>query len=263
MNWLTHLLLDNPALARRLARPASRSPVRESVAWVGVALVVGMYAADVGMLSDRHLDPWTARGILFVHALGVILGQFIIAPATAVAVAGARERGVWQELLLTQLTPLQIAVSELVAGVRPLFVLWLIAVPPLVMAAQIGRMPAGQSAALLAVLLATPLLLTTSSLALSARCRRSLTAVALAYAIHGALVWGALATTRQLLVRGENPWWYVSPVFQAAWLCFGRPQPSPLILPLLPEWLWYLLLVAGVSVGSVASLTRRIARVAA
>jgi hypothetical protein len=54
----------------------------------------------------------------------------------------------------------------------------------------------------------------------------------------------------------------VSPAWQASLLILASSHPSPLALPLLPEWAWFLLLSLGATALFCWLLVRRVAAVA-
>jgi hypothetical protein len=127
------------------------------------------------------------------------------------------------------------------------------------MGANAAQLAATRLMLILAVLLAACLMMAASALWLSARCRQTRIAVALAYLLTGCGFWGTLAWVPAHFVRGENLWWYVSPAWQLAILCLAEPRRSPLARPLLPEWGWFLLGAVAFTVSMLTLLTRRVA----
>jgi hypothetical protein len=254
-------LWENPVLQREWARrrqPRSRDAV---AGWLGLGMLLAFYAVAAHWLSREARSPWEARPVLFALCLLDLVWVTVITPGpAATAISRERDRRTWQALRLTALRPSQIVAAKYVAGVWPAVgaLLWLL--PPLVMAAHAARLPASRLALLLAVLLATPAAVAAIALWLSSRCRHTRVAVALAYFLTGSAFWGTLAWSAPLFVRGENVWWYVSPVWHVAVLCLSEPRPSPLARPLLPEWAWFLIGCATVTVLALTLLTRRVAR---
>jgi hypothetical protein len=257
---------DNPALRRewQLLRrpPEARGDLRAAGGWVGLAVLLVVYGGSAWWLSQPGLEPWPARAFLLCVSLVYLLLITLILPGRAVAFM-ARERGQerWQELLLTSLEPAQIVAAKLLPAVYP--APWLLALlfPVLLMAAHAGRLAPERFLCLLLILAAAGLTIATFGLWVAVRFRNPRSAMALAYLLTGACCWGALAWYAPFYLRGENLWWYLSPVWHAALLCLAESTASPLALPLLPEWCWCLLGNLGLSISFFWLLTRHLARV--
>jgi ABC-type Na+ efflux pump permease subunit len=228
--------------------------------WLGLAFMLGGCAAAAFWLSREERSPWQARAFMLGVCLLYLLWVSAATPGLAAGrIAGEREQGTWQALLLTALPPSQIVTAKLLASLRLAansFGLWL---PLVLMGAHAARFTLGRLALILTVLAAAPITTASVSLWLSGRFRRSRTATTLAYLFTGSCFWMALISSPAHYVRGENLWWYASPAWQVAVLCLAEPGSSPLVRPLLPEWSWFLLGCGTLTVLALRLLTRRIA----
>lgn len=258
----------NPALHRELLLGDSRSrrqaaPTRrllEILSWLGLLLVLTTYGVVLWWLGRPDRDPLDARIVLMTACVAYLALVTLAIPASAAtAISGEGERENWQELLLTALHPRQLVVAKFLSALRSAGALWLAALPVLLTSLHAGRLPGAHWGELLLLLAAAPVLVTAVSLWLSARCRRSRNAVTWAYVLVGITFWGSLAAYSPLALRGENLWWYLSPAWHAALLCWAEPNRSPLAVPLLPEWLWFVFFCATVSALCLALLVRRVA----
>jgi hypothetical protein len=259
--WLAEWLWANPALRREWARDRRAAPWPvEAARWLGLALLLAAYAAAAFWLSRAERSPWEARTFLLGICL-LYLGWVSVAvpgPA-ATRIVAEKERRTWEALLLTALRPSQVVTAKLVASLRSPALALAQFLPLLAMGTHAARLSPGRLVFILFLLLATNLTLAVTALWLSGRCRRSRTALALAYLLTGICFWGALVCEPARYVHGENLWWYVSPVWQVAVLCLAEPGPGPLLHPLLPQWSWFLCGCAGLSTALLVSLVRRIA----
>jgi len=257
---------DNPALRREwqlLRRPPEAGDgLRASAGWLGLAALFALYGGSAWWLSQPDLAPWPARAFLLTVSLGYLLLISLILPGRAVAFM-ARERGQerWQELLLTSLEPSQIVAAKLLPAFYPAPWLLGLVLPVLLMAAHAGRVTPDRFLILLLILAATGLTIAAFGLWAAVRFRNPRSAMALAYLLTGASCWGTLAWYAPFYVRGENLWWYLSPAWHAALLSLAASTSSPLALPLLPEWSWFLLGNLGLTGLFFWLLTRRLARV--
>ncbi len=258
-------LWSNPALdrewllRRRPERPGTgrREWVRESMRWIGLLLLIALYAGVAHWLSADGRSPWEARAFLLVVLLGYLLAVTALLPGpAAAAIAGERERQAWADLLLTSLTPGQLVAAKYVAVLWPAVRLLGLTLPVLVPALHAARLPVEKGPLLLLVLLAANGTVAAGCLWCSVRFRRTLAAVTAAYLATGSVFWLALVSLPQFFVRGENLWWYGSPVWQVTQLVLFEPVGSPLVLPLVPEWLWFLLGCVLVSVAGLRAVVR-------
>lgn len=255
---------DNPALAREWSRRfgAERrsGPVAKAFRWVALFLLVGVYFASAWWFCRGETDPWTARlGVFALGALYLLLITVVVPAQAASSIAWEREQETWQQLLLTRLHPSQLVAAKVLTALWPGICLYLGALPLLLPAMHAARLPLDTALEALAILAATPVAVTTLGVWLSMRFRRRLTSVALAYVATNVTVWLMLISLPPFYVRGENLWWYLSPVWHLGVLCFATTSWAPLARPLLPEWLWFLVLAAGLSALCLAGLQRRIA----
>lgn len=260
--WITHYVWDNPALAREWSQRRGAGRGREPLRWAGLAALLLGYAVALHWLSAPGRSPWEARAFLLGASLLYLLLVTVAVPGPAAGAVGLeRERQTWQALLLTALQPSQLVAAKFLVALWPAARALALLAPLLLAGLHAARLGPEHAAAMGLVLLAAPTAVSAVSLWLSGRCRRTLTAAVLAYLLTGVLFWGTLAWAPSLYLRGENPWWYASPAWQVALLCLAEPSRSPLALPLLPEWAWFLLGCAAVSALALALLTRRIAAV--
>lgn len=260
-NWLW----ENPALRREWSGQSGqgrkRTPLGEALAWVGLALLLAGYAGSMFWLSRPERNPWQARSFLLVVSTVYLALVHILVPGPAAgAISGERERETWQGLLLTALRPSQIIAAKYVAALRPAGFLLLSLLPLLLAGAHAGRLPFSQWFPLLLVLAAAPAGVAALALWLSGRYRRTRVAGSIAYVLVALGFWASLAWFQPWAPRGENLWWYLSPVWHVALLCVAEPQASPLALPLLPEWTWFVLGALALSAGCLTLLVRRISR---
>jgi ABC-type Na+ efflux pump permease subunit len=254
----------NPALEREWALDRGRAGhgrFGEARRWTGTLALLLLYGVGAWWLTRPDRDAWQARGFLLVASLAALLLVTLVVPGIAAAsVVLERERRSWQELLLTRLAPGQLVAAKFIAGGRPAGRLLLGVLPLLVMGAHAGALPLDHFLELLLVLVAASAAILALSLSLGGRFRRTLTAVPVAYLLCGLLFWATVVPFPALAVRGENLWWYLSPAWHVALLCLAEPGPSPLARPLLPEWLWFVLGAAMLTIAALAALSRRIAR---
>jgi hypothetical protein len=255
-------LWANPVLRREWSTFRRRIGWRGVLwSWLSLTLPLATTAVAAHWLSRGERSPWEARGFLLVACLLYLVWLSIAVPGPAAGrLTGERERRTWTDLLLTALRPSQIVSAKLVASLWSPVVALGQFLPLLGMSAHAARLPAARLTLILAVLVASSVLVTAVALWLSGRCRHTLTAATLAYLLTGSWIWGTLAVSPEHFVRGENLWWYCTPAWQVALLSLVEPGPSPLARPLLPEWAWFLLGCAAVSSLSLVLLTRRVAR---
>jgi hypothetical protein len=80
-----------------------------AAAWLGVAVLVGLYLAAALWLPGANLHPWEGRGWLLGACLVYLLLLTLIVPGPAAALlSGEREQRTLQPLLLTALRPWQV-----------------------------------------------------------------------------------------------------------------------------------------------------------
>ena len=254
-------LWDNPLLQRERTRRPAAGRVRAVAPWVGVALVLALYGVSSGWLSRPGRTPGEARSFLAGLCLIYLLVVTAAAPGpAAAAIAGERERRTWESIFLSHLRPSQIVAGKYLVSLAASVAVLVTMLPPLLMGIHAARLPWSHALPLLLVLGTAPVAVVALALWLSGLFRRTRGALAASYVLTGALFWLSTAWSAQLLVRGENLWWYLSPAWQAAVLCLGEPSRSPLARPLLPEWAWFVLFYLALTAGCLAMLTRRIAR---
>lgn len=264
MTSLATWLWDNPALSRertmREGHRRRRGVWPEIGAWVGLAAALALTAGSAWWLALPERNPWQSRTFLAGLAALYLLGVALLVPgAAASAISGERERETWQELLLTRLHPWQVVSAKLLSALRPAAYLLAAVLPALLAGAHAGRLALDHLLLLLLVLAVAPVGIAGLCLWLSGRLRRTRIAVTVAYVLTGLLFGASLAWYPHLLVRGENLWWYASPVWHAAVLCLAEPTLSPLARPLLPEWAWCVLFYGGLAAVTLALTARRIA----
>ncbi len=208
---------------------------------MGAVALALVYQGWALWFAAPDMNPWHARSaVALLAVLHLLLLTLWLPGPAAVSLARDRESGALQALLLTALTPAQIVAARWLVGTAPT-ALSLVALAPLLwIAGHAARFPPGRLVLLALVLLAAGAGITAASLWLSARLRPARVAVVAAYALTAVGCWGTLVPFRPLEIRGENLWWLLSPVFQVAWLCLAEPVGAPLVLPVLPEWGFFL-----------------------
>lgn len=264
--WWANPALEREWLLRRRAEGASGrfGALKEGFHWLRLLLLLGTYAGLAHWLSLPERTPWEGRAALLgITGLYLLVLNAVLPGPAAAAIAGEQERQAWADLLLTTLRPSQLVMAKYVATLWPALRLLGLFLPAGWMALHAAHLPSGRELGLALVLLATLGAVAAYSLWLSARCRRTLVAISMAYLITGTLFWLATWHAPQLQVRGENLWWYLSPVWQVATLILFEPTASPLAAPLLPEWLWYVLGCLGVTFASLRAVVRWAAGVGA
>lgn len=236
-------LRDNPALERervmREGQARRRGGWGELLAWAGVPAALALTAGGAWWLSRPERNPWEARtGLLLAIALYYLLAAGAVTGPAAAAITGERERETWQELLLTRLAPGQVAWAKLLTALRGGASVLAAFLPVLALGFHAGRIPLDHALPLLLVLTAPVAAAAALALWISSRFRRTRFSISVAYLLVLGLFGATIAWAPGLLARGENVWWYASPVWQAAVLVLAEPQASPLAVPLLPEWTW-------------------------
>ncbi|MGV3719989.1 MAG: hypothetical protein ACO1SX_03680 [Actinomycetota bacterium] len=231
--------------------------------WVSLAAAVVLYAVSAWWLSQPHVTPWQARSVLFVVSLGYLLLLGLLLPGHAVnLLVRERRQERWQELLLTTLEPSQIVAAKLLAAAYPAFSGLVVLLPVLLMGAHASRLPPDGFLLLLCVLAFSAPPIAALSLWLALRLRQGRSALLLAYLLTNLAFWGSLVWFEPWYARGENLWWYVSPAWHASLLILASSNASPLAMPLLPEWAWFLLLCLSVTALFCRLLVRRVAAAA-
>lgn len=261
---IAYWLWDNPALHREWSGQSGqgrrRTALGEAVAWLGLVVLLAVYGAAAWWLCRPERNPWQARSFLLTACVAYFALVHILVPGPAAgAISGERERETWQGLLLTALRPSQIVAAKYVAALRPAGALLLGFLPVLLPTAHAARLPFTHFLPLVLVLVLAPAGVAALALWLSGRFRRTRVAGSIAYVVVALGFWAALIWFGPWAVRGENFWWYLSPVWQAAVLCLAEPLGSPLARPLLPEWAWFALLSVALTAACLGLLTRRIA----
>jgi hypothetical protein len=256
---------DNPALARERVLQEGQARRRgrwgEALSWAGVLLALAVTAGSAWWLARPQRNPWESRTFLLAAtALYFVLTAAVLTGPAAATITGERERETWQELLLTRLDPWQVVWAKVLTPLRAGAAVLVALLPPIVLAFHAGRIPLDHALPLLLVLVAPPFGVTCLAFWISSRFRRTRFSIAVAYVLV-LLVYGATVVwAPNLLVRGENLWWYLNPEFHASILVMAEPQLSPLARPLLPEWVWCVLFYAGLGALCLWRVARRIAR---
>ncbi|MBI2297708.1 MAG: ABC transporter permease subunit [Armatimonadetes bacterium] len=237
----------------RLFRKLGHTPLTRRLAAVVLAasylLLVGLLAFS--MVS--HDPPDGSSLFAAVAVISLLLICFLAPGCTATAIAGERQKGTWDMLVVTSLSPGEILAGKLWGRVAGLF-LWLLGpLPLLVIALLMGRVEPEMVLATAVVLPTTLVGLAAVGLLCSALCRTTGAATATAYAVMLALV--LLVPLLQLLVTWHEPVLvYVTCPF-ASWMALvDDPGYSGMAL----AWLgpaFYMVLAAG----SVAVLRVRFA----
>ena len=253
-------LWANPVLRREWARGRPQTRRRSVGSWLGLALILTVYAAAAYWLSREERSPWEARAFLLALCLLYLLWVNLVVPGPAAArISGERERRTWQPLLLTALRPSQVVSAKLLVSLWPSLIALGQLLPLLVMSAHAARLFPLRLLLIVSVLLASSAAATAVALWLSGRCRHSRTAIGLAYLLTAIFFWSALAGSPPHLGRWTSLWWYASPVWQTAVLCLAEPRLIPLRHPLLPEWAWFFLGCGAWTAAAMVLLVRRVA----
>ncbi|HJU80184.1 MAG TPA: ABC transporter permease subunit [Acidimicrobiia bacterium] len=155
------------------------------------------------LLATEYMGRFLFQAMAILMMTSVIL---VIPGVTALSIVSERERQTLPLLQVTQLTPLQLVIGKLSSSMS-YFLLLLVAVAPVIAIPLLfGGMSFGDVFAALAMMLATAIMLGSSSIAISSRAKSSRGAVAGSYAF--AFVIGfitfALVLAELLLLRPSN-----------------------------------------------------------
>lgn len=180
-------LLRHEWLGRlRLSRRLGRTVAQRRLVVGGLAL---LYAALVGLTGWAMAEnPGEAEGAF--PSIGVLLILFygLTAPGVAAtAIAGERQRGTWDMLLATRLTPAEVVRGKFLGRVGALALVMLAPLPVLLVAAVVGvstgRFEWAFVPGTFVVPMATLLGLTAIGLLCSARAKTTLSAMVGAYVV--------------------------------------------------------------------------------
>jgi ABC-type transport system involved in multi-copper enzyme maturation permease subunit len=245
-----------------------------------VPLVAGVQVLFVVVLATIVLLTWPRAGVVSLATqreddliLGLMLGQLALlilaVPATAaVALTGERERGTFELLYASRLSPAQIIAGKVLAAVTLPLLLILSGLPFTAMLGYRGAVDVGALVVAYAVMIATAALLSVGCLAISAVCASSASALIASYIVILCLFGALLVPAALMLEEQSGPaaaaMHYargLSPV--AAMLSVLRPKTGMFGGrgdELLPLWRVFLTAAAAAVVACLVILVRRLAR---
>ncbi|HMQ32893.1 MAG TPA: ABC transporter permease subunit [Chloroflexaceae bacterium] len=208
------ILFKEFAVQMRGSRAALLIAVYVGLAIVAARLIYGLVAGEL----DRGA-PLVAAQIGQVLFIGLSMGLqallVFLAPATTVnAISGEHERGTYQLLLTTPVTPLQLVAGKLAAALAFLLLLLLAALPVFAVVVLFGGITAAEILRVAGTLVVTAVAGCAFGLLCSAVTRQTYSATLLCYALLVSLVGGSLfAANVWSLVNGLTaapPWLLVA-----------------------------------------------------
>ncbi len=233
---------------RRRLHLDSAGSAAESRRWCEWAALCGIHVFVAYALSMPDVDLWSARLLTGALALGYLAFLTLVVPA-AVAGAISRERadGSLSEVLLTGLQPRDLVLAKYLAAARAPGILWVALLPACAASFIASHYPWERFFQVQLVLVAAGALVPAVTLLASAFAR-PYGAFVLAYAL--VIVWFWVPLLFGPHVRGEALVWYATPVFPTLMLLFANSEVGPLARPLAPEWVWFIVLAAGMTLVS-------------
>lgn len=253
-------LRGHPVLAhelRRVLRLTTRlghtTAGRRAVGIALVAAYLGALAMAATSLLSSHAGGWGTGEAEVVLCLGTLLLVLLAPGLTSGVIAGERQRGTWEMLLVTPLRPLEILLGKLGGRLAGVGLLLLAGLPFVALAIGTDRVALPWLLATALIAPAALLGLSVVGLVCSARCRDVATATATAYGITGVLC--LLIPLGEALFSvtagsGGEPWLcvitcpFIAVVVLGEHLSGARYAPSQGELGLVCV-LFYLLLAAG------------------
>ncbi len=223
------ILFKEFAVQMRGSRAALLIAVYVGLAIVAARLIYGVVASEL----DRG-EPLVAAQIGQVLFIGLSMGLqaliVFLAPATTVnAISGEHERGTYQLLQTTPVTPLQLVAGKLVAALAFLLVLLLAALPVFAVVVLFGGITAADILRVAVTLVITAVAGGAFGLLCSAITRQTYSATLLCYALLVSIVGGSLfAANVWSLVNGLTaapPWLLVANPLSAMASALGPTRP--------------------------------------
>jgi ABC-type transport system involved in multi-copper enzyme maturation permease subunit len=191
--------------------------------WVAM-LALFTFLVDDAMQAGRRYDVNAGLGgvpLFGALMFFVLASMLVISPAlTAQSVNGDRERGTLAALQVTRLRPAEIAVGKLVAGWSVGLVALLLSTPFAGYATARGGLPLGRIPVVYAVVALLIGSVCAVSQALSALMTRTITSALLSYVVTAALTIGsvvvflvalAFTTDRRGVQHSDEVWWLLAP----------------------------------------------------
>lgn len=223
------ILFKEFAVQMRGSRAALLIAVYVGLAIVAARLLYGVVAGEL----DRG-EPLVAAQIGQVLFIGLSMGLqaliVFLAPATTVnAISGEHERGTYQLLLTTPVTPLQLVAGKLAAALAFLMLLLLAALPVFAVVVLFGGITAADILRVAGTLVVTAVAGCAFGLLCSAATRQTYSATLLCYALLVSLVGGSLfAANVWSLVNGLTaapPWLLVANPLSAMASALSATRP--------------------------------------
>ena len=214
-------LKRNPALERE--RWSRRGSLPSGWRLVGALAwrlaMLGIYGVAAWWLSDPRRSPTEGHAVLLVAtALQLVLLWLVLAARAAGAVTGEKERGTWEELLLTVLKPRQIIHAKFVVRLPDAINVLLLFSPVLL----IGTLRAGVDWSTMAVVeliaLGTALVWLCGGLCASAFSRRTWQALLKVYGLGAVFLGVTLAFALVGSLATRKIMWHLNPVCLTAYL---------------------------------------------
>jgi ABC-type transport system involved in multi-copper enzyme maturation permease subunit len=240
--WVDSKVRINPMAARELSS-RMRSPRAYAILTVYMAVVSGItmliYLAAFTNNSGGVNDSSRVGAALFYIVVGmqVLLVSFVSPAFTTGGISGERERGSYDLLRLTLLTPRQIVISKLVSAFGYTALLVCATIPLVSLSLLLGGVELGQLIAALVSILAAALLFSTLGLFISSRMQTTLGATIITYAITLGVVLGMAVLTLIALPVLNGILYGTSPVVRT----------SPFLASLLQMLLFVLISISPLS----------------
>ncbi len=229
MNYLRSHVFKNPVLAerRRLAkRFFSLGLGKTNFAWGGRAALVAIYVL-LFLVFPKDQAP-TIQLVITLLAVGLVL---LTVFGFYAAIAGERDRGTWDLLRSSPITPSQIVLGKFLSGAYVVLLVWAAALPFVYLSylrtdyAMLRKPPVANVVLAALLCLATALLSLTITLLFSARCRTTLTSLSTSLTTFAGWLWALYLAISALtsLPLGNIAMLTLNPVLCTSLLC-GPPR---------------------------------------
>ncbi len=254
---------------------------KDILALLRLARIAAVFVVFVGLLATLVLMTWPQQGLVPLASkgqdnllLGLVMGQLLLLILAVPGVASVqlteeKEGNTLEMLYATRLSPLSIIIGKLFSAISFPVLLLLAGLPFLALLNYRGDVDQRQIVLCYAVLVVTAVLLALTSLAISAICKTSATALVVAYMIV-LLVCGAVMVPALIMLdvqedpsvaQGLHYLRSISPV--AAAMSILRPSVNDFggqIRSNLPAWQVFFGFSALITLGSAAIVALKLSR---